>query len=353
MHTIHFSPLSFVRQPLAVALMSLLSQASLFSVGTIAAISLTSVSAHAELTMDNTEQQIRRIVQPKSNSQIQRLSEPVRAYDVSSNDLNEALTTYVFGSTASRSSVNGQSASKGVYGDSMQGLIEQKQRELGSLPSGVAIEERTKISRSRSAYNTPNNTYNSPSYNTGVNVVNFNFKTWLNADPYRAKQVADYQRYLGAQVGAYNVPPMDQLLTTARSWEDCGFEPYQLPPQYLWQNMVPTLKLYSALKQQGVLPPSTEIRSVYRGSALNQCAGGADASKHLSNGAMDIWIPEYEGNLWRIGALQDSLCEFWLYQGQAYNFGLGLYGTGSVHIDTQGYRKWGSNHSSSSSPCRF
>ncbi|MFO1364953.1 MAG: hypothetical protein U1E91_00660 [Moraxella sp.] len=39
--------------------------------------------------------------------------------------------------------------------------------------------------------------------------------------------------------------------------------------------------------------------------------------------------------------------------GQAYSFGLGLYPTGSVHLDTQGFRKWGASHSSSSSPCRF
>lgn len=274
-------------------------------------LSLASLQAHAELTVNDGEKQIRRLTNLQSSVRSNRVS-----------------------------------------GDSMQGLIEQKQREMSALPPAhVSIEEKSRLNRA-SSYRSPSNDYNAP-YSTGINIVNFDFKSWLNADPYRTRQVADYQRYLSSQVGAYNVPPMDQLLTTARSWQSCGFEPYQLPPQYLWQNMIPTLKLYSALKQQGILPPSTEIRSVYRGSELNECAGGAEASKHLSNGAIDIWIPEYEGDLWRIKNLQDNLCEFWLYQGKAYNFGLGLYSTGSIHIDTQGYRKWGSNHSSSSSPCRY
>ena len=101
------------------------------------------------------------------------------------------------------------------------------------------------------------------------------------------------------------------------------------------------------------MPASTEIRSVYRSPGLNNCAGGASASKHMTAGAMDIWVPEYEGNQWQLSRMQDSLCEFWQYQGQAYKFGLGLYSTGAIHLDTDGYRKWGFNHASSSSACRY
>ncbi len=235
-----------------------------------------------------------------------------------------------------------------LNGDSMQGLIAQKQREF-EFDSQLSIEESKRINMgtfsSNNNYSSGNNPYN--------NNATIDFNSWLNSDRYRAQQVANYQRYLNAQVGAQNVPPLEQLLTTARSWDKCGYEPYQLPPQELWSNIVPTLRLYSLLKNQGILPASTEIRSVYRSPGLNDCAGGAGSSKHMTAGAMDIWVPEYENNLWRLSKMQDGLCQFWQYQGESYNFGLGLYSTGAIHLDTQGHRKWGFNHASSSSSCRY
>lgn len=236
-------------------------------------------------------------------------------------------------------------------GDRLQGLIEQKQREYPfvatpSIGGELSIEENKRIdTASRRPYNN--------SYNGYPAAISMDYQMWLNSNSYRAQQVANYQRYLSAQLGAHNVPPLDQLLTTARSWERCGYEPYQLPPQELWSNIVPTLRLYSILKSQGVLPPSTEIRSVYRSPDLNDCAGGASGSKHMTAGAMDIWVPEYGDNEWRISNLQNNLCEFWQYQGSRYEFGLGLYSTGAIHLDTQGYRKWGVNYANSSSSCRY
>lgn len=251
-----------------------------------------------------------------------------------------------------------------ISSDSMQSLIETKQLEQEQhrykFDAKVSITEsqRVNINPRIPTYNTRYST--TPSYRTGDNRYNaydnftsMDFNSWLNSNSWRAQQVASYQRYLSSRLGAQNVPPLEQLLTTARSWNKCGYEPYQLPPQELWSNMVPTLRLYSDLKSQGILPASTKIRSVYRSPNLNACAGGADASKHMTAGAMDIWVPEYNDNLWSISRLQDSLCQFWQYQGNAHNFGLGLYSSGSIHLDTEGYRKWGFQHSSSSSSCRY
>ncbi len=248
-----------------------------------------------------------------------------------------------------------------VSGDSMQGLIEQKQQQY-DFDARVSIEESKRVYVNKPSYNTryattyPSNYGSSNNTRYGYNntaSMSMDFGSWLGSNSWRAEQVNNYKRYLSAQLGAQNVPPLNQLLTTARSWDKCGYEPYQLPPQELWANIVPTLRLYNDLKSQGILPASTEIRSVYRSPGLNACAGGADASKHMTAGAMDIWIPEYQDDSWRISKLQDNLCQFWQYQGVGYNFGLGLYSTGAIHLDTEGYRKWGFQHASSSSACRY
>lgn len=265
---------------------------------------------------------------------------------------------------AGSANVNSTNATA-LSGDSMQGLIQQKQRQY-ELDAKLSIEENKRMSvnirkpnYSTNNYSTTNYqkvTYN-PQYNTASNTYNtaieMDFDTWLNSNSFRAQEVANYQRYLSSQIGAQNVPPLEELLTTARSWDKCGYEPYQLPPQELWSNIVPTLRLYTNLKNQGILPASSKIRSVYRSPGLNGCAGGANSSKHMTAGAMDIWVPEYDNNLWLLSNLQDQLCQFWQYQGESHNFGLGLYSTGAIHLDTQGYRKWGFGHTSSSSSCRY
>jgi len=270
----------------------------------------------------------------------------------------DSRNAYISPSTSTFSHSPAVTISSGANtGDSMQGLIAQKQREFVPNAS-ISIQENKQVSITRRTptynsayyqYNTANNTYN------GVHrdFNNMDFNAWLNSNSYRAQQVAEYQRYLTTRVGAQNVPPLSQLLTTARSWDKCGYEPYQLPPQELWANIVPTLRLYTELKNQGVIPATSEIRSVYRSPGLNDCAGGADSSKHMNGSAMDIWVPEYENNLWQRSTMQDRLCQFWQYQGQEHNFGLGLYATGAIHLDTDGYRKWGFHHASSSSSCRY
>ncbi len=302
-------------------------------------ICMSSISVHAAIISDNSERRI----EVRQGS-----GDTSNAYISPSNN--------VFSQRPGVTMLSGANTSNG---DSMQSLIAQKQRDF-DIDASLSIEEnkRVNVNQRRPIYNT---TYRNNSYSTANNTYNsanndltsMDFNAWLNSNSYRARQVAEYQRYLSARVGAQNVPPLSQLLTTARSWDKCGYEPYQLPPQELWANIVPTLRLYSELKNQGVLPLSTEIRSVYRSPGLNDCAGGADSSKHMNASAMDIWVPEYEDNLWRLSTMQDGLCQFWQYQGEAYNFGLGLYATGAIHLDTDSYRKWGFNHASSSSSCRY
>lgn len=179
------------------------------------------------------------------------------------------------------------------------------------------------------------------------------FSEWLRQTPWQQSLVAQYEQFLFNHLGKHNTPPLHQLLTTARSWQECGYDPYQVPPTELWHNMLPTLKLYAKLRQLGILPPNTEIRSVYRNPDLNRCAGGATGSKHLTNGAIDIWVPTYDKDSWQMKDLQNRLCQFWIDNGSSHAFGLGIYATGAIHLDTQGYRKWGAEFSEYGSPCRY
>ncbi|MBE0407062.1 D-Ala-D-Ala carboxypeptidase family metallohydrolase [Psychrobacter sp. AOP22-C1-22] len=298
-------------------------------------ICASSISAHAAIISDNSERriQIRHGSSADSDSSNAYISPSARSNANQKGGYSGGVTML--------------SGADRVSGDSMQGLIQQKQREF-EFDASLSIEENKRVNTNKG---TPRH---NTTYSTSSNdFTNMNFNAWLNSNSYRARQVNDYKRYLGSRVGAQNVPPLSQLLTTARSWSKCGYEPYQLPPQELWANIVPTLRLYSELKSQGVLPASTEIRSVYRSPGLNDCAGGASASKHMTAGAMDIWVPDYEGSPWQLSTMQDGLCQFWQYQGQSHDFGLGLYSTGAIHLDTEGYRKWGFNHASSSSSCRY
>lgn len=192
--------------------------------------------------------------------------------------------------------------------------------------------------------------YNKAVYIHPVDRQNWPYQHWLEQNPHHQQTLNAYQQFLAHHIT--NVPPMSQLVVSARDAVSCGYEPYEIPPRALWNNIVPTLQLLTRLKQQGYLPPSTVIRSVYRNPALNRCAGGASASKHMTNGAIDIWIPEYEGNRKAINNIFNNLCYFWRSQGRNYNFGLGLYSTGAIHLDTQGYRTWGGNYSASSSSCQ-
>lgn len=179
------------------------------------------------------------------------------------------------------------------------------------------------------------------------------FTHWIAHHPDQKAQIERYEKFLAYHLGVNQIPPMSQLLTTARSWQECGFEPYEVPPEELWEQMLPTLKLYNELRWRHILPDNTQIRSVYRSPELNRCAGGAGGSKHLTNSAMDIWVPTFDVGGTQLSDLQDQLCWFWLSEGQEYHFGLGIYATGAIHLDTQGHRKWGGQFSHEQSICRY
>jgi hypothetical protein len=167
------------------------------------------------------------------------------------------------------------------------------------------------------------------------------YEAW-RAQGDRAARIDAYRTALQAQ-GVGDVAPMWAMLRTARSWRDCGGHEYSIPPDALWAQIAPTLRVVERLRQMGAIDPQ-QVRSGYRDPALNACAGGAKGSKHLQNVALDFDLPDRPDNI-------ETLCGFWREHGQALNMGLGFYTPTAIHIDTAGYRTWGTDHTRKTSLC--
>lgn len=177
------------------------------------------------------------------------------------------------------------------------------------------------------------------------------YLTWLSQNNNRT-QVLEYERFLEKN-GVGNVVPSFELMRTARDWEKCGKSQYMVPNRELWGNQISTLRVFKYLIASKTLT-DFEVTSVYRDLPLNQCAGGAGSSRHLFNSAMDFRIGPANPSPQDYSFIENTkykLCQFWAQHGQSLNMGLGLYATGQIHIDTQGYRTWGPDHTRNTSMC--
>jgi hypothetical protein len=154
--------------------------------------------------------------------------------------------------------------------------------------------------------------------------------------------VAAFEDHLRVH-GLDSVAPLHELLRSASSWADCGAPPYAVPPAAQWPYVRSTLLLVKELRSRGVLG-EFEIHSAYRDEALNKCAGGAKGSAHFKAFAIDLVPREDDGAGLR-------LCEFWRQSGGDWQMGLSRYPSGRIHIDTSGYRTWGSDHTFRTSFC--
>lgn len=177
------------------------------------------------------------------------------------------------------------------------------------------------------------------------------YRHWLMAADNQAR-AREYERFL-EQNNVANIIPSFELFKTARDWQKCSRAEYMVPNRELWQNQLPTLKVFKYLVATNVLT-DFEVTSVYRDLPLNQCAGGASSSRHLYNSAIDFRIgaayPQPQDYVF-IESTKMKLCRFWSQYGQELNMGLGLYASGQIHIDTQGFRTWGPDLTRKSSMC--
>lgn len=159
------------------------------------------------------------------------------------------------------------------------------------------------------------------------------YRSWYLAGPWRAAQVKSFNDYLAsAQVSG--IFPTWQLLRTATSWQECGGQPFEVPPPSEWPHMVQTLRYVRDYVIPAVGP--VEAVSVYRNPMLNKCAGGAPESAHKLDSAIDM-VPLRPID--RV-TLMRTLCGAHSQHGAAYNAGLGFYAYLRFHVDSTKYRRW-------------
>ena len=159
------------------------------------------------------------------------------------------------------------------------------------------------------------------------------YRSWYLAAPWRAAQVKAFNDYLtGAQVAG--IVPTWQLLRTATSWQECGAQPFEVPPAEEWPHMVQTLRYVRDFVIPAVGP--VEPVSVYRNPTLNVCAGGAPESAHKLDSAIDL-VPLRPID--RV-SLMRTLCGVHSHHGALYNAGLGFYAYLRFHVDSTKYRRW-------------
>jgi len=159
------------------------------------------------------------------------------------------------------------------------------------------------------------------------------YRAWYLADASRPPQVKAFNDYLvAARVGG--VMPTWQLLRTASSWQDCGGQPFEVPPTEEWPHIIQTLRYVHDYVVPAIGP--VEAVSVYRNPTLNQCAGGAPESAHKLDSAIDM-VPLRPTTR---EALMQTLCAIHSEHGEPYNAGLGFYAFLRFHVDSTKFRRW-------------
>jgi hypothetical protein len=159
------------------------------------------------------------------------------------------------------------------------------------------------------------------------------YKSWYLAAPWRAGQVKAFNDYLVAS-GVGGILPTWTLLRTATSWQECGAQPFEVPPSSEWPHMVETLRYVHDYVVPAVGP--VEAVSVYRNPQLNKCAGGAPESAHKLDSAIDM-VPLRPID--RV-TLMRKLCGDHSEHGANYNAGLGFYAYLRFHVDSTKFRRW-------------
>jgi hypothetical protein len=170
------------------------------------------------------------------------------------------------------------------------------------------------------------------------------YHAWLAREPGARAQLLAFKQFLEMEkVG--EVLPTWQLVRTASMWRECNGPRFEVAPFTEWQHISRTLRFVKAHVEPVI--GEVEAMSGYRNAELNQCSGGAKESAHRRFFALDLKpIKEVA----RDGMIR-SLCAIHQWRGGGYDIGLGFYSGLRFHVDSKGFRKWGPNGKSATSPC--
>ncbi len=185
------------------------------------------------------------------------------------------------------------------------------------------------------------------------------FDRWLATGPGENRSTkiahfAEFESFLDEHGVADVVPNWQLWRIDAHYAAVCGSEFFAGPPEQLWREIVPTLRLV----RDEVIPLTgpVEVASGFRSAQINECVNGAGGSKHLSFAALDLIAVEMHER----EDLFSDLCALQRRVGQERGMGLGAYfdpddlgrgKKGRFHIDAAGYRTWGFDYTRKSNPC--
>lgn len=170
------------------------------------------------------------------------------------------------------------------------------------------------------------------------------YHAWLARDPAARAQLLAFKQFLEMEK-VDEVLPTWQLVRTASMWRDCNGPRFEVAPFTEWQHISTTLGFIKAHVEPVI--GDVEAMSGYRNAELNQCSGGARESAHRHFFALDL-VPLKP--IARDGMIR-SLCRIHEWRGSGYDIGLGFYSGLRFHVDSKGFRKWGSNGRAATSPC--
>lgn len=171
------------------------------------------------------------------------------------------------------------------------------------------------------------------------------YHAWLARSADNRAAVMAFRDRLTSE-GLGSVVPIWQLVRTSSSWESCSASAFEVAPADKWSNIADTLRFVKTQVIPALGP--VEALSAYRNEALNACSDGAPRSAHRLFFALDLAPASSDVSREKmIGAV----CRAHAQTGQAFRAGLGFYSGLRFHIDSNGFRRWGTDGSGASSPC--
>ena len=170
------------------------------------------------------------------------------------------------------------------------------------------------------------------------------YLAWLAKSPAARAQVLGFRTYLEMKE-VEDVVPTWQLVRTASMWRTCNGPRFEVAPFTEWNNIADTLRFIESHVEPVI--GKVEALSGYRNAELNQCSGGAKASAHRHFFALDLTPLRA---IARDGMIR-SICKIHEWRGRGYDIGLGFYSGLRFHVDSKGFRRWGSDGKGASSPC--